>query len=196
MSLPRHIRKTSCGENIHSGPRDQVRPNRRVSILTGRAGRDTSVLSTRPAMEFASKLRNNFVRRRKLTGFMFAVDQNAVALHVKDATAALNELNVNVLCIFDGGRQTGGLRGVVSLHAVFNRNLHRCPFSGKIPQLAYSAGFVSCILARVVTTSTRLFPPRNPDDRWARRNRMPAGDSFHIRHYHNFRLPTSLTAVS
>lgn len=43
----------------------------------------------------------------------------------KDTFLALDEFGVCIEFTFDGGRQTGGLRKIISLDAVLNRNVQR-----------------------------------------------------------------------
>jgi len=61
---------------------------------------------------------------RKATGFVFAVNEPAVNLDVEDASGPLDERWLNAEFVLDGGRQTGGFRVVVSLHAVGNGDVH------------------------------------------------------------------------
>jgi hypothetical protein len=65
-------------------------------------------------------------------------DLPAVDDDVEDAAAPLDELGRDARLLLDRGRQTGGLRLVVSLHAVGDRDLHRLPLasgatSGRCP---------------------------------------------------------------
>lgn len=55
---------------------------------------------------------------------MFGIDQVPIHNDVEDAAAALDQFGLNARCILDRVRQTGGLRGVVSLHAVSNADFH------------------------------------------------------------------------
>ena len=64
---------------------------------------------------------------RKLAGFLLAVDQISVDFDVEDSPAALDEFDVEPEFGLDGIRQTGGLRRVVSLYAILNRNVHVDP---------------------------------------------------------------------
>jgi hypothetical protein len=76
-------------------------------------------------------------------GPVLAVDQVAVDLHVEDATAAFDELGLNVELPFDRLRQTGGFGQVVSLSAVSDGDVHRT-FSRMLGRPYYSrpaAGF-------------------------------------------------------
>ena len=52
------------------------------------------------------------------------VDELAVHLDVKDSAAARDHLDPNLELALDGVRQTDGLGLVVSLHAVFDGNVH------------------------------------------------------------------------
>ena len=60
----------------------------------------------------------------KPAGFLLAVDQLAVDLDIEDAPGALDQLAGDAELALDRIRQTGGLGLVISLHAVFNRNVH------------------------------------------------------------------------
>ena len=55
---------------------------------------------------------------------MLAVDQTAIQFHVEDATFSLYQFTVNALGVFNGGRQTGGLRRVVSHYAISDSDFH------------------------------------------------------------------------
>lgn len=57
-------------------------------------------------------------------GLFLTVDELAVHLDVKDSAAAGDHLDLNLELALDGIRQTDGLGLVVSLHAVFDRNVH------------------------------------------------------------------------
>jgi hypothetical protein len=46
---------------------------------------------------------------------------------IEDASAAADDRGVDVECLLDLSRQTGGSREIVSNAAVFNRDLHRAP---------------------------------------------------------------------
>ncbi len=61
---------------------------------------------------------------RKATGIVLAVYFAAVDDDVENAAASLDQLGIDIRLLFDGGRQTGGLRLVVSLIAIGNRNTH------------------------------------------------------------------------
>ena len=64
---------------------------------------------------------------RESAGFFLAVDQLGIDFDVEDAPAALDELGVDVEFGLNRIRQTGGLRCVVSLYAIFNGNVHVGP---------------------------------------------------------------------
>jgi len=49
---------------------------------------------------------------------MLRVDQLAVDYDIKDAASAFDQLGIHPRLCFDRVRQTGGLRGVISLHAI------------------------------------------------------------------------------
>ena len=55
---------------------------------------------------------------------MFGIDQSPIKYDVKDAAAAFDQLRLNTLCFSNCVRQTGGLRGVVSLYAVSDTDFH------------------------------------------------------------------------
>ncbi len=65
---------------------------------------------------------------RKSAGLMFAVDQVAVGLDIEDAAAALDQFALDAELVLDCFRQTDGLWRVVSLNAVFDRNVHVMSF--------------------------------------------------------------------
>lgn len=56
---------------------------------------------------------------------VFAVDQLAVDLHVEDTALAFDQFAIKPKTLLDVCRQTDGCRLIVSLHAVFDRNVHR-----------------------------------------------------------------------
>ena len=58
---------------------------------------------------------------------MFGIDQVPIHNDVEDAAAALDQFGLDARCILDRVRQTGGLRGVVSLHAVSDADFHSLP---------------------------------------------------------------------
>ncbi len=60
----------------------------------------------------------------KSAKFLFTKNEITVNAHFKHSTAALNHLSGHSILIVDLGRQTGGLWGVVSLHAIFDTDLH------------------------------------------------------------------------
>jgi hypothetical protein len=64
----------------------------------------------------------------KSPGLMFAVDQVAVGLDIEDAAAALDQFALDAELVLDCFRQTDGLWRVVSLNAVFDRNVHIVSF--------------------------------------------------------------------
>ena len=57
---------------------------------------------------------------------MFAVDQFSIGFDIKDSTGALNEFYVETFFAFNDGRQTGGLRCIVSDHTIRDFDLHLC----------------------------------------------------------------------
>lgn len=75
------------------------------------------------------KLFKNFFVCWKAGRGVLAEDQLAIDFDVKDASATLDQRGVDSRFRFDSVRQTGGLRGVVSLHAIGDANVHdRSPF--------------------------------------------------------------------
>ena len=60
----------------------------------------------------------------KTKRFILAVNQSAVDFDVKNSTIAFDQLCVNAFGLLNGGRQTGGLRCVVSHNAIGDFNLH------------------------------------------------------------------------
>lgn len=61
---------------------------------------------------------------RKATCFIFAVDQSAVCFDVKHASTSPDQLDCSAGGVFHCGRQTGGLRRIVSHDAVSDANVH------------------------------------------------------------------------
>ena len=61
---------------------------------------------------------------RESPGFVLAVNQFPIDLYVEDAPGPLNQFGLDAVLLLDRGRQTGGLRQVVSLHTVFDADLH------------------------------------------------------------------------
>jgi hypothetical protein len=61
---------------------------------------------------------------REAARLVFGVDQLSVHLDVEDAVVALDELGLDTNLLLDLGRQTGGLREVVSTVAVLDRDTH------------------------------------------------------------------------
>ena len=61
---------------------------------------------------------------RKTAGVVLGVDEFSIGNDVKDAAAALDQLHLGFERLLDGGRQTGGVRSIVSFNAVCNRDLH------------------------------------------------------------------------
>lgn len=59
---------------------------------------------------------------------MFAIDQVAVGLDIEDAAAAFDQFALDAELVLDCFRQTDGLWRVVSLNAVFDRNVHVMSF--------------------------------------------------------------------
>ena len=55
---------------------------------------------------------------------MLAVDQLAIGDDIEDASSAGDERRLDAESLLDRGRQTGGLRFVVSLHAVGDADFH------------------------------------------------------------------------
>ena len=70
---------------------------------------------------------------REAAGLVLRVDLATVDLHVEDAAVALDELHFNAgtgaQTFLDGGRQTGGLREIISAHAVLDGDVHRIPLA-------------------------------------------------------------------
>jgi len=71
------------------------------------------------------QLRQDLFVCRKLAGLVFAVDVGPVDFDVEDASGAFDEFGTSSGVGFDGVRQTGGFRQVVSLSAVSNRDWHQ-----------------------------------------------------------------------
>ena len=71
-----------------------------------------------------------------------AVDHFPIDADLVDPLLALDKFSVDAELLLDGGRQTGGLREVVSLHAIGDSDLHgRAPaFGGEL------AGMTRCMI--------------------------------------------------
>jgi len=66
----------------------------------------------------------DFCVLRETAGIVLGVDEFSIGNHIEDATAPLDQLHLGVERLLDGGRQTGGVRAIVSFNAVGNRDLH------------------------------------------------------------------------
>jgi len=71
----------------------------------------------------AEKLKNFFVPG-EATDLMLGKDEFSVHDNIKDAVGALDQLRLDAELLGDSGRQTGGLRKIVSGYAVGNRDSH------------------------------------------------------------------------
>jgi hypothetical protein len=60
-------------------------------------------------------------------GLVLAVNELAIGLYVEDSAATLDELDLGVMVLLDRGRQTGGLRFVVSFATVLDADFHEFP---------------------------------------------------------------------
>ena len=60
----------------------------------------------------------------KPSQFLLTEDQFAFDTHLENSSTALDEASGRSILLVNFGRQTGGLRRVVSLHAVFDADLH------------------------------------------------------------------------
>lgn len=60
----------------------------------------------------------------KLAGLFLAVDQLTIDLDLENTAASLDQLAIHVKFILESVRQTDGFGGIVSLYAVFDRNVH------------------------------------------------------------------------
>ncbi len=104
----------------YQGPVEFLRQSR----ANGRQEHRTAVLH---ASVLSVQLLQNLFMRGKPERFLFAVNQLTVQLNIKDAAFALHQINVDLLCLLDRGRQTGGLGCVVSHDTI--RDLHFHGFS-------------------------------------------------------------------
>lgn len=97
----------------------------RCSEATASDHRATGPRRFDPPSYFTAKqltqFRNDLFIRWKAIRIKLAVDKFSTDLHIENSALTSDKFNVD-FCIrfFDGGRQTGGLRLVVSLHAVFD----------------------------------------------------------------------------
>lgn len=66
----------------------------------------------------------HFVVLREAPDVMFAPDLRAVDVHVEDSAGAFDHLRIYAELILDRLRQTGGRGVIVSLHAVFDADVH------------------------------------------------------------------------
>ena len=55
---------------------------------------------------------------------MFGIDQSPVDYDIEDAASPFDQFRLNTRCFSNCVRQTGGLRGVVSLYAVGDTDFH------------------------------------------------------------------------
>lgn len=55
---------------------------------------------------------------------MLGVNQVSIHNDIEDSAATFDQLRLDTRCILNRVRQTGGLRGVVSLHAVSDAYFH------------------------------------------------------------------------
>jgi hypothetical protein len=55
---------------------------------------------------------------------VFGIDQSPVDDDIEDAASPFDQLRLNTRCFSNCVRQTGGLRGVVSLYAVGDTDFH------------------------------------------------------------------------
>ena len=120
QSSPRGDTRSCCGYISYS--QEQKQPAARLR----RSGCGTvSVLLTANGLAASSaKLAENLVVCWKAVRLMFRVNQRSVHHDVKDSAAAFDQFCFDTCCFSNCVRQTGGLRGVVSLHAVGNADFH------------------------------------------------------------------------
>ena len=71
-----------------------------------------------------SELGQDFAVFRKAHCLVFTVNQLTVNHDIKHSPFTLDEINGDAFFLLNGGRQTGGLRCIVSQNAVGNRHLH------------------------------------------------------------------------
>jgi hypothetical protein len=55
---------------------------------------------------------------------VFGIDQSPVDYDIEDAASPFDQFRLNTRCFSNCVRQTGGLRGVVSLYAVGDTDFH------------------------------------------------------------------------
>ena len=82
------------------------------------------------------QLCQNLLLFRELAGGVFRVDQAAIDGNIEYPPAPFNQGWLHTGCLLNRGRQTGGLRCVISLHAVLDRYLHPAnlqPLIGQLP---------------------------------------------------------------
>jgi hypothetical protein len=62
---------------------------------------------------------------REPTDLMLAPDLFAIDMHVEDSSGTFDHFGIDFELLFDRFRQTGGRGVVVSLHAIFDADVHR-----------------------------------------------------------------------
>ncbi|MGH7287521.1 MAG: hypothetical protein ACREI8_05820 [Myxococcota bacterium] len=78
----------------------------------------------RSELRALTQRRQDLTHIRETPGFVLAEDALAVGADVEDAVITSQQLGRDAELLLDRGRQTGGLRQVVSAPAVVNGDLH------------------------------------------------------------------------
>ena len=113
---------------------EQAAANRRISVplvpqtayRTNRPGRHAlKDLTPHPrSATSAWQLRQDLLVGGETTRSVFRVDEFPVHNDIENAAPAFDQFGFDTGCLFNCVRQTDGLECVVSLHTVFDRNLH------------------------------------------------------------------------
>jgi hypothetical protein len=94
----------------------------------------------------------------KRAGGVFAVDQLAVYFDVEDPASALDHLGFDLEGVLKLFRQTGGFGVVVSLHAVFDRNVHGVSLGFELSWIAGSLSLGRTGLVNAVPRALYFIP--------------------------------------
>ena len=95
-----------------------------VSSALGLASRLPTQPSQRDRLFCRRDLIQHLMVLGETTGHVLGVEKLAVHVNIKDAAMTLDQLAIYPVFVLDFGRQTGGLRLVVSLGAVLDTDVH------------------------------------------------------------------------
>jgi hypothetical protein len=79
-------------------------------------------LKTRPRL-LAQSL-NDFRSVRESVFVVLGKNQNTISSNIEDAAATLDEVGLHSEFLKNFGRQTGGVRQIISTYAIFDRDMH------------------------------------------------------------------------